>query len=244
MTKHFTLAGLLLLLVTPLVVSAQDADFTGKWMPVPGSGTLWQPDELPLTQAARDKLADFDPRRLDSTYFCMPYGTPRNTLNTAPQALEIVQTDNQLTLLFDGLGDVRRIYIDGRSHPEDPIPGWMGSSTGTWQDNSLLVETIALTSESILNEYGLPHSESARVEEQLQLVSIDGEVMLQNRIQLTDPMYYDTPLTTTRLYRNAPNAQMSEGSSLCLMNQWRKRLENINREMYQHIQEIEGETSL
>src|SRR5690606_34701959 len=104
---------------------AQQTDLSGTWVSIPESGEPWDASALQLTPAAQSKLDAFDPRRFDSTYFCMPFGTPRNTLNTSTRPLKIIQTPTQLTLLFDGLGDVRRIFVDGRPHPDDPIPSWM-----------------------------------------------------------------------------------------------------------------------
>src|SRR5690606_29320427 len=110
-----------------------------------------------------------------------------------------------------------------------PIPSWMGYSIGKWQGSTLEIDTIAMTSESILTEQGLPHSDTMQLREQLRLVEQDGETLLQLELQLEDPEYYSAPLSATRYFRRAPYAQLSEGSSLCLMDQWRRRLENTNR---------------
>lgn len=233
MTKPLLLLQLALCALPAL---GQVPDFSGTWLPVPAFGQAWDPATLPMRDTARSHLETFDPRRQDSTYFCMPFGTPRNTLNTAERPLRLIQTSNQLTLLFDGLGDVRRVFIDGRGHPEDPIGSWMGSSIGHWQDNTLVVDTIAMTAESILTEQGLPHSESMQLHEQLQFIDVEGETLLQVQLQITDPEYYLAPLTATRVFRRAAHAQFSEGSSQCLLDQWRRRLEELNRAMFRDLQ--------
>lgn len=233
------------LLLLPLALGSVSAiaqpDLSGMWMTVPELAEPLEAAKLPLTQAAKAKLDAFDPRRLDSTYFCMPFGTPRNTLNTAPRPLKIVQTDSQVTLLFDGLGDVRRVFVDGRPHPEDPIPAWLGYSVGTWNDGTLEIDTVAMTSESILTEEGLPHSDAMQLHEQWRLVEQGGETLLQVSLEIVDPEYYEKPLTATRYFRRAPHAQLSEGSSQCLMDQWRRRLEELNREMYRDLQAATSE---
>jgi hypothetical protein len=220
---------------------AQVPDFAGTWLPVPAMSTPWDAATLPLTDLARERLAAFDPRRHDSTYFCMPFGTPRNILNTAERPLKVLQGETQLTLLFDGLGDVRRVFLDGRPQPEDPVPGWMGASIGRWEGSTLHVETIALTGESILSEAGLPHGESLRVEEELRLVEANGEQLLQVDLSLTDPEFYTGTLTARRWFRRAPDAIPSEGSAHCLMDQWRRRLEDYNRGLYRDLQAERGE---
>lgn len=221
--------------------SGQTPDFSGTWLPVPEPAEGWQIDTLPLTTAAREWLEAFDPKRFDSTYFCMPYGTPRNTLNTAERPLRILQSGTQLTLLFDGLGDIRRVFVDGRPHPEDPVPAWMGYSIGHWEADTLVVETIAMTSESILDDQGLPHGEGMRLDERISLVATGESELLQFDIRISDPEFYAAPLTATRHFRRAPDAQTSEGSSHCLMDQWRRSLEAYNRTMYQDLQDARTE---
>jgi hypothetical protein len=221
--------------------TAQAPDLSGIWISAAERAAPFEAATLPMTPAAKAKLDAFDPRRLDSTYFCMPFGTPRNTLNTAPRPLKIIQTPTQITLLFDGLGDVRRVFVDGRPHPEDPIPSWMGYSVGKWNGNVLDIDTVAMTSESILTEEGLPHSDSMQMHEQLRLVEQGGETLLQVDIQLDDPENYGAPLAVTRYFRRAPHAQLSEGSSQCLLDQWRRRLEDTTREMYRDLQAATAE---
>ncbi len=234
-TLRTTLAGCLLLLSFS-VHAAEATDLSGVWVSVPAAGNAWDTDALPLTAAARSFLGEFEPARRDSTFFCMPYGTPRNTLNTSPEPIEILQTPNQVTLLFDRLGDTRRIFTDGRDFPEDPIPSWMGYSIGTWQGNVLQVDTIAMTAESILTDTGLPHSEAMTMRERFSLVTRDGETLLKDEITLTDAEHYSTPLQTERWFVRSPHTPFSEGSALCLQNQWRQRLEAINRELYRDLQ--------
>lgn len=234
------------LLVLPLVLHAlpafsQMTDFSGTWLPVPGLGQPLDPATLPLTETARSRIDSFDPGRLDSTRFCMPFGTPRNTLNTAERPLRLIQTSVQITLLFDGLGDVRRVFVDGRPHPEDPIPSWMGYSIGHWEGSTLHIETIAMTSESILTEQGLPHSDAMQLQEQLRLIDQDGETLLQLEMQITDPEFYQAPLKATRFFRQVPHAQLSEGSSQCLQDQWRRRLEELNRAMFRDLEAATSE---
>lgn len=220
---------------------SQVPDFSGTWLSVPELAQPLDPAALPLTPTAQAKLAAYDPERLDSTYFCMPFGTPRNTLNTAERPLQLIQTGTQLTLLFDGLGDVRRVFVDGRPHPDAPIPSWMGHSIGQWNDSTLEIDTVAMTAESILTEQGLPHGDAMHLQEQLRLVEQGGATLLQLDLQISDPEYYQSPLTATRYFRRAPEAQLSEGSSQCLLDQWRRRLEELNRAMYRDLQAATAE---
>ena len=217
-------------------LAAEVPDFSGIWMPAADADAPLAADALTLTERGKAALKDFDARRHDSTRFCMPYGTPRNTLSTAPYPIEILQRPERITLIFDRLGDVRRIFLDGRSHPEDLWPSWLGHSIGRWDGAALVIDTVAMTRESVLNDDGLPHSEEMQVSERLSLDQ-DGD-MLRDEITITDPVMYSTPLKVTRLFRRAPQAQMSEGSALCLMDQWRQRLEVRNRALADEVREL------
>ena len=208
-------------------------DFSGMWLPAADLDPPLTASDLAFTAQGKAVFAAFDAKKLDSTRFCMPFGTPRNTLNTVADPLEILQRPEQLTLIFDRLGDVRRIFTDGRAAPADPIPGWMGYSTGTWEKDTLVVNTVALTSESILTDQGIPHSETLQLQERYSLLQKNREKLLQIAMVLTDPDYYAKPLKVVRYFRPAPAVQMSAGSVTCLLDQWRSRLETINRELFQ-----------
>ena len=211
--------------------AASAADFSGIWMPRSDLDAPLELASLALTDKAKDALKSFDPRHKDSTRFCMPYGTPRNTLSTAAYPIEIVQTPEHLTIIFDKLGDVRRIYLDGRARPQNLWPTWLGHSLGNWEQDTLVVETLAMTSESILSDQGLPHSDNMKVSEKLSLEKRDGKDLLRDEIAISDPAMYSAPIKTVRFFERAPQTRMSEGSGLCLLDQWRKRLEARNRDL-------------
>lgn len=213
--------------------SAAPADFSGLWIPVAAADLA--ADELQMTERAKTALADFDSRRFDSTRFCMPYGTPRNTLSTAPYPIEILQRPERLTMIFDRLGDVRRIFLDGRARPNPLWPTWLGHSLGHWEGKTLVIETLALTKESILTDTGLPHSEEMRVVERLSLSLRGGVRWLDDEITLTDPAMYRAPIKVTRRFRPADGAEMSEGSVQCLLDQWRQDLERRNQSLADEV---------
>jgi hypothetical protein len=209
--------------------AAVPADFSGLWVPAERPTDTLAPDQLRMTDRAKTALAEFDPRHHDSTRFCMPYGTPRNTLATAPYPIEIVQRPERLTLIFDRLGDVRRVFLDGRARPDPLWPTWLGHSLGHWEGKTLVIETLGLTKESILNDNGLPHSDDLRVIERLRLESRDGAQWLVDDITLTDPAMYEQPIKVVQRFRRADGATMSEGSVTCLLDQWRQDLERRNQ---------------
>ena len=80
--------------------------------------TPW-PSPLPLTPSAQARLAAFEPDRDEPAGFCMPLGTPRNTLATS-SPLEVLQQDDRIYFVFqpDLLNaETRRVYLDKRPLP-------------------------------------------------------------------------------------------------------------------------------
>jgi hypothetical protein len=216
------------------------ADFSGIWVPIAGPGGALVAEQLGMTERARMALAAFDPEHHDSTRFCMPYGTPRNTLSTAPYPIEILQRPERLTMIFDRLGDVRRVFLDGRQRPDPLWPTWLGHSLGHWEGKTLVVETLALTKESILSDSGLPHSDDMRLIERFRLAGQRGAEQLEDEITIVDPSMYATPIKTIRRFERATGAQMSEGSVSCLLDQWRQDLERHNQKLADELRKAPG----
>ena len=59
----------------------------------------------------------------------------------------------------------RQIFLDGRAHPKDPQPSWLGYSIGRWEGDVLVVETIGFNDKTWLDGLGHPHSEEMRLTE-------------------------------------------------------------------------------
>lgn len=223
-------------------VAVAEVDFGGVWMPVHDMAEDWDRAELALTAEAADALAAFDSRRHDSALFCMPLGTPRNILTTASYPIEILQRPEQITVIFDGRGDVRRIFLDDRGHPADPVPNWMGHSIGMWEGEKLSVDTVAMTAESRLTADGLPHSEAMRIGETWRLVERGGETLLSIGLRIEDPSMYETPLTATRYFRWVPYATINDTSANCQLDQWRSYLERHGKELSMRLRGSSDDT--
>jgi hypothetical protein len=209
---------------------APPTDFSGTWLPDAQRAQPW-PALLPLAPAARRFMDGFDPTESDPTTFCMPFGTPRNMLQTG-YPLEIVQTPQRLVMVLQpnlANAEVRRIWLDGRALPASPDPSWFGTSRGHWEGATLVIETVGLREDAIVSENGLPHSAELRVIERLQMVSDPqhGKVLIDD-LELRDPQAYLQPLKTRRYYSWAPQARSRDSTCVDAMwsnKLWRDRLE-------------------
>lgn len=90
---------------------------------------------------------------LDPQFECKPLGIPRGGAGT----MQIVQGPKLMAILYEGApGPIyRTIYMDGRAHPRDLQPSFLGDSIGHWEGNALVVDVAGLNAETWLGG-GLP----------------------------------------------------------------------------------------
>jgi len=209
---------LLLVFSTSLVAQPGGTDFEaggdlmGTWIPdsLPGSGDYrgWAfHEELPpMTAWAQAKFAEARPTygpngvpgvaSNDPVKDCFPPGTPRIYLH--PHPIQIIQTPGRVLLLFEYDHLIRQIYTDGREHRTDLAPGWMGDSTGDWDGDALVAETLHFNEKTWIDHRGVPHSEDLRVLERFQRLDDDT---LQIDITVEDAIAFSEPWTARRRYR-------------------------------------------
>jgi hypothetical protein len=117
-------------------------DFSGVWNGGGPVGNVTQGlmpgEEISLTPWGK-KIMDSRQSKDDPEANCLPTGIPR----IAPYPWRILQTQTHIFYLFEGnIHSFRQIFIDGRKHQEDPDPTWYGDSVGTWDGDTLVVDTI------------------------------------------------------------------------------------------------------
>jgi hypothetical protein len=152
----------------------------------------YQPEESPLRAEFR---AEFEKRAAVALTtappaLCAPPTVP--FADSLPAPLKIVQTPKLTLMLFESDTVFRQIFTDGRKHPDDPQPSWLGYSIGKWQGDSLVVDTVGLLSYGPLDAFGHPHSEAMRVTEQFHRRDF-GHLDVQ--VTIDDPKTYTKPFT-------------------------------------------------
>jgi hypothetical protein len=189
-------------------------DWSGVWTPIPaavpgkpptGSGQ-WVDNEPVWTPAAARQIAaleaDEKAGRPHNIYIdCLPEGMPSFMIMTL-NALEILFTPGRVTVLgeFDG-NRLRRIYVDGRPHPDDPDLTFDGHSVGHWEGQTLVVDTVAILPEVFLplgQGVGLPNDGDMHIVEHIRLTAPD---VLQDDLVITAPHKLAQPWVYTRRFR-------------------------------------------
>jgi hypothetical protein len=120
---------------------------------------------------------------------------------------KIIQAATLIVVLHENNTDFRQIFMDGRSHPVDPNPTWMGYSIGSWEGDTLVVDSIGFNDQSWLDRSGHPHSESLHVIERFRRLDF-GHMDIQ--ITIDDPKTYTRPLTFTQPQALLPDTELLE----------------------------------
>jgi len=88
---------------------------------------------------------------------------PGDVLFDSPNPFEVIQTAKQVLIIGEyNVGAMREIFLDGRAHPKEPNPTWMGHSIGKWEGDTLVVDTVGFNDRSWL-DMDYPHTEALHV---------------------------------------------------------------------------------
>src|SRR5579872_687137 len=135
----------------------------------------------------------------DYTEKCLPPGMPA-MMNMA-YGMEVMQTKDKITF-FSELNDaLRRVYLDGRKPSQKVLddPTYAGYSTGHWEGDTLVVDTVAIRENTFIEGFS-PHSDQMTVHERIRFLSPG---LLEDRIAVTDPKALTKPWSTVKKYRRA-----------------------------------------
>jgi len=119
---------------------------------------------------------------------CLLLGVPAITMN--PMPLEIVQTPKKTVILYEVMRAFRIIPSDGRDHPKDLDPTYMGDSVAHWEGDTFVVDVTGFNDKTWLDGAGHFHSDALHVVERYTRTpqdTIHYEVMAEDPNVLTKP---------------------------------------------------------
>jgi hypothetical protein len=123
---------------------------------------------------------------------CVAPGGPR--MHLLPTMKKVVQTPGLILILDEFNATYRQVFTDGRPLPMDPQPNWNGYSTGRWDGNTLVVESIGFQDNQWLDVTGSPLTGSAKVTEKFRRLNFGN---LEIEVTVDDPKAYTRPWTVT-----------------------------------------------
>jgi hypothetical protein len=127
------------------------------------------PDAPKLTPAYLAKWNVLAASRISGSYEydnvanCLPPGVP--AMMSAAYGMEIMQDEQKITIFSEHQDAMRRIFLDGRKPSAQVLadPTYAGYSTGRWEGDTLIVDTVALTVKSYIDGSS-PHSDKMTVQ--------------------------------------------------------------------------------
>jgi hypothetical protein len=143
----------------------------------------------------------------DPVPICFPPGVPRIYSAGLGLPFEIMQIPGRVVMVFEYDHFVRQIYTDGRQHPPNLNPTWMGDSIGSWKGDTLTVDTIGFNDKTWLDALGHTHSEDMHLVERIRRVSHDT---ITDDITIDDPKTYTKPWVAQIVFDLRPDWKIEE----------------------------------
>jgi hypothetical protein len=149
---------------------------------------------LPEAVAQRDANRAGWPAADPETLCYLP-GIPRATY--MPHAFQIVQGGGDILFVYEYASANRLVAMV--EHKEPPVDTWMGQSNGSWEGDTLVIETYGFNGRAWLDRSGNYLSPAAVVTERLTLTSPDH---IDYSATINDPATFSAPWTIRMpLYR-------------------------------------------
>jgi hypothetical protein len=219
---------------------AELPDLSGVWVPDVADQRRKERNETPpWTAAAKAQIEylfaeDRAGRPKLILGHCLPHGMPSWMLITH-NALEILVTPGRITMLGEGDGNrMRRIYTDGRSHPDDPDLTIHGHSIGRWDGDTLIVDTIGIIPQSYIalsEAVGIPNNGGMRIVERIGLRDADTSEV---ELAITAPEVLTSTWTTTRLFVRRRGRQFDIVEGQCVQGELVESVDEHGNAIFEH----------
>jgi hypothetical protein len=123
---------------------------------------------------------------------CLPHGITKAF--SVPEPFKIVQTPALILILHEEFNHHRQIFTDGRGMPKHRAATSFGYSRGTWDGDTLVVNTTGLVDDTWLDFRGHPATGTLHIIERYRRRDV-GHLDIQFTID--DPKAYERPWNVT-----------------------------------------------
>jgi hypothetical protein len=153
--------------------------------------------EAVVKERAENNAKDFPQSR------CQPMGVV-----LAPKLLPWKTVQSPALLVIIAEGDLtRQVFLDGRGHPKDWNPTWLGHSIGHWDGDTLVVDTTGFNDKAWFDGGGIPHTEKMHITERFHRTDL-GHLEIEFTIE--DPDTFIKPWIIKRAAELAANEEIQE----------------------------------
>jgi hypothetical protein len=141
---------------------------------------------------------------------CLPQGIPYMLHAAVDGPVQILETPGQVTVISTAYNEMWFIYLNQQHPPKDDVePNYHGDSVGHWEGDTLVTDTIGLTTKTTLDQVGMPHSEDLHVITRIRRT--DHET-LEMRVTVDDPKVFSKPWDRVQIYKKSPDDARVEES--------------------------------
>jgi hypothetical protein len=159
----------------------------------PGCASVSDTAEISFTPAGAAEQKK-EPK-FDYGLFCLPWGYTRSTQTPYPHGY--MQNNNQLVILWEQDNFFHVVPTDGKPLPADLEPTWMGTSTGKWEGDALVIETAGFHPKTWVDTAEHVFSDQLRVVERMAYIDKDH---IRYEVMWTDPKFWTKPIKNTRIF--------------------------------------------
>lgn len=215
-----TLAGCSKKAIAP--TTAARPDISGTWVYTAGAqnGFFFNPaglraaqGDIPLTEWAAAKMKaqrpaagdyqDFGNTTDPSLRYADPNGYPRISMH--PMRFKLIQTDDYVYQLWEYNQNWRQIALNKPQKPDPPLT-WYGNAIGTWEGDTLVVDSIGYRDSTWLDSRGVPHTQDLHIVERIHKA---GENVVFD-MTFEDPGAFTRPWSMQLMFEPAPDDTMTE----------------------------------
>jgi hypothetical protein len=192
-------------------MSNDKPDFSGVWL-IGSSPYPQVPEVHTWAQEIFDERSANSGRNSPHNQ-CLPGNAPTPVGGGSPFIIKIVQKSELMIILLEDLPGYRQIFIDGRSHPDDVNPSWVGHSIGRWEGDDLIVDTVGYNDRGWMNRY--PRTEDLHIVERFTRTEY-GRMIVE--VTIEDPTVFKKPWIKNVPMDLAPQEELLE--YVCENNKW------------------------
>jgi hypothetical protein len=174
-------------------------DFSGVWIgnPAESDDVTLLPWADTITKERRARSGSGNPGES-----CLP----GDILLVSPFLYKMIQTPSVIAILWEGnVPGVMQIFLDGRAHPENPSPSWMGHSVGHWDGDTLVVDTADFNDRSWIRLF--PHTEMLHVIQRYRRLDLGH---IEKEVTIEDPGTFTKPWKMRTTWDLAPSEEILE----------------------------------
>jgi len=165
-------------------------------------GCKSEPGEISMTEWGK---AQFTAKgKFDYAGYCQPWGYTRAWQTEYP--VELMQTPNRVAVLWESNNVFHVVPTDGRDHPKNADPTWMGNSVGHYEGDTLVIDTTNFNGKTWLDTAQHPSSDQLHIVERFHYIDSDH---IAYEVTWEDPKAYTKPIKNNRTF-----TRMKKGSEI------------------------------